>query len=196
MIKSDPYRQDFAALETLFKRFYKPLCAYAFRFVNDKETAEDIVQDAFYELWSRRDTIRFGTEVKSYLFQTVYHRSLKVLEKRSAEKKDALGPENEGKILENYLAAQVQNTEQSLLLKELENEIATFIVTLPGQCRKIFMLSRFHELKNKEIADRLGISVKAVEKQITKALFGLRRYLREKGLFCLTFGAGAALLFF
>ena len=48
------YVQDFAALETLFKRFYKPLRAYAFRFVNDKDLSEDIVQDVFYELWKRR----------------------------------------------------------------------------------------------------------------------------------------------
>lgn len=41
------YVQDFAALETLFKRFYKPLRAYAFRFVNDKDLSEDIVQDVF-----------------------------------------------------------------------------------------------------------------------------------------------------
>lgn len=51
------YVQDFAALETLFKRFYKPLRAYAFRFVNDKDLSEDIVQDVFYELWKRRESI-------------------------------------------------------------------------------------------------------------------------------------------
>ena len=53
------YVQDFAALETLFKRFYKPLRAYAFRFVNDKDLSEDIVQDVFYELWKRRESSSF-----------------------------------------------------------------------------------------------------------------------------------------
>ena len=51
------YVQDFAALETLFKRFYKPLRAYAFRFVNDKDLSEDIVQDVFVELWNNKSKI-------------------------------------------------------------------------------------------------------------------------------------------
>ena len=124
------YVQDFAALETLFKRFYKPLRAYAFRFVNDKDLSEDIVQDVFYELWKRRE-----------------------------------------------------NSEQSLLLKELEEEIMSYINTLPPQCHKIFMLSRSYGLKNREIAEQLNISIKAVEKQISKALSGLKEYLIQRDLF-------------
>ena len=68
----------------------------------------------------------------------------------------------------------LRNQEHSLLLKELEEEIATYVETLPPQCRRIFLLSRTYGMKNKEIADQLGISIKAVEKQITKAIFGLK----------------------
>lgn len=55
----------------------------------------------------------------------------------------------------------IQNSEQSLILKELEEEITAFIETLPPQCKKIFLLSRTYELKNREIAEQLGISIKA-----------------------------------
>ena len=80
------YVQDFAALETLFKRFYKPLRAYAFRFVNDKDLSEDIVQDVFYELWKRRESIRFEDEsVKSYLFKAVYTHALNALDKKQQD---------------------------------------------------------------------------------------------------------------
>ena len=133
------YVQDFAALETLFKRFYKPLRAYAFRFVNDKDLKQ----------------------------QDVY----------------PLKPERETDILDQYVSSYMQNSEQSLLLKELEEEIMSYINTLPPQCHKIFMLSRSYGLKNREIAEQLNISIKAVEKQISKALSGLKEYLIQRDLF-------------
>ena len=166
------YVQDFAALETLFKRFYKPLRAYAFRFVNDKDLSEDIVQDVFYELWKRRESIRFEDEsVKSYLFKAVYTHALNALDKKQQDVYP-LKPERETDILD-----------QSLLLKELEEEIMSYINTLPPQCHKIFMLSRSYGLKNREIAEQLNISIKAVEKQISKALSGLKEYLIQRDLF-------------
>lgn len=177
------YAQDFAALEVLFRRFYKPLRAYAFRFVNDKECAEDIVQDVFFELWQRRESIRFeDVAMKSYLFRAVYTHALNVLNKQSHQI-CTLEPANESDILDQYVTSYMQNSEQSLLLKELEDEIMSYIHTLPPQCHKIFLLSRRYGLKNREVADQLGISVKAVEKQISKALGGLKEHLIRKDLF-------------
>lgn len=177
------YVQDFAVLETLFKRFYKPLRAYAFRFVNDKDLSEDIVQDVFYELWKRRESIRFEDEsVKSYLFKAVYTHALNALDKKQQDVYP-LKPERETDILDQYVSSYMQNSEQSLLLKELEEEIMSYINTLSPQCHKIFMLSRSYGLKNREIAEQLNISIKAVEKQISKALSGLKEYLIQRDLF-------------
>ena len=171
------------ALEELFRRFYKPLRAYAFRFVNDKDIAEDIVQDAFLELWSRQDYIRFDdNSVQSYLFKTVYNRSINVINKKIQQNQCSLDQDNEDLVLDQYLYTQMQDSEQILILQELDKEILTFIDTLPPQCKKIFLLSRTYDLKNREIAEQLGISIKAVEKQISKALFGLKHYLIEKEL--------------
>lgn len=179
---------DLLAFENLFRRFYKPLRAYAFRFVNDKELAEDIVQDTFLELWSRKEYVRFNeNSVQSYLFKTVYNRSINVINKKIQQNQSQLDQDKEDLILEQYLMSHIQNSEQSLILKELEEEITAFIETLPPQCKKIFLLSRTYELKNREIAEQLGISIKAVEKQISKALFGLKTYLTEKGLISLFF---------
>ena len=72
---------------------------------------------------------------------------------------------------------------EGLSLKELEEEIMSYINTLPPQCHKIFMLSRSYGLKNREIAEQLNISIKAVEKQISKALSGLKEYLIQRDLF-------------
>ena len=175
--------QDFAALETLFKRFYKPLRAYAFRFVGDKDLSEDVVQDVFFELWKRRGSIRFeDAAVKSYLFRAVYTHALNALNKKQQDV-CTLEPAREADILDQYVTSYMQNSEQSLLLKELEEEIMSYINTLPPQCHKIFMLSRSYGLKNREIAEQLDISVKAVEKQISKALYGLKQHLAQKDLF-------------
>lgn len=173
---------EMSALETLFKRFYKPLRTYAFRFVNDTDLAEDIVQDTFFELWQRRESIEFDGAVKSYLFKSVYNRSVNVIHKKYQNKEYSLDDSNEHDILEQYMTAYIQNSEQSLLLKELETEITLYIETLPPQCQKIFLLSRSYGLKNREIAEQLDISIKAVEKQISKALQGLKSHLVNEGL--------------
>jgi RNA polymerase sigma-70 factor (ECF subfamily) len=169
-------------LVSLFKRYYKSLRAYAFRYVNQKEVAEDIVQDIFFELWSRRDGIRFeeADSVKAYLFKSVYNRSMSILNNEHLNLVSPLDGLNESLIIEK--AAPFLNQTHSLLLKELEEEIAAFVETLPPQCKHIFILSRTHELKNGEIAEQLGISVKAVEKQISKALSELKKHLLKKDL--------------
>lgn len=177
--------QDLTAMETLFRRFYRSLRAYAFRFVNDTDLSEDIVQDVFYDLWKRRASIRFQDDaIKTYLFKAVYTHSLNALnENRNS---CPLVEENENDILDTYITPpHMPNSDQSLLLKELENEITSYINTLPPQCLKIFKLSRGYGLKNREIAEQLGISVKAVEKQISKALSGLKEHLTKNGLLLL-----------
>lgn len=180
---SESHIPDFDALEQLFKRYYKPLRAYAYRFVDDKDLSEDIVQDVFFELWQRRESMRFEDEaIKSYLFKAVYNTSLNALSKKQPVVY-SLEPGKEVEVLEQYLSSSIQNSEQSLLLKELEEEIKAYVDTLPTQCRKVFLLSRSYGLKNREIAEQLNISIKAVEKHISKALFGLKGHLTEKGLF-------------
>ena len=100
--------------------------AYAFRFVNDKDLSEDIVQDVFYELWKRRESIRFEYEsVKSYLFKAVYTHALNALDKKQQDVYP-LKPERETDILDQYVSSYMQNSEQSLLLKELEEESEVF----------------------------------------------------------------------
>jgi len=182
-MSTENHAQQLLALEEIFKNHYKPLRTYAFRFVNNKGIAEDLVQDVFFELWSRRDYIHFEDKsaVKSYLFKSVYNRSINLLNSGVLHAMP-IEETNESQIIENYVSRYTQNQEQSLLLKELEVEISNYIETLPPQCKKVFILSRTYGLKNKEIADQLNISIKAVEKQISKALSGLKEHLLKKEL--------------
>lgn len=183
MLTAD-HTQQIMALEELFKSHYYPLRAYALRFICNREMAEDMVQDALFELWSRRDTIRFDDKnaVKSYLFKSIHNRSINLLKSGVLHIHSTLEETHETQIIESYLSQHLRNPEHSLLLKELEEEIAVYVETLPPQCKKIFLLSRSNGLKNKEVANQLRISIKAVEKQISKAIAGLKEHLDKKDL--------------
>lgn len=169
----------------LFDQYYRSLAGYAYRFVGDWGEAEDIVQDIFCALWEKREEIDFSRPLSPYLYRAVYNRSLNLI--RSAliqyrvEAPGTLDEQIQREII-NY------NQHDELLLKEMETEIRAFIDMLPSQCRIIFRLSREEGLKNREIAERLRISEKAVEKQISKALKGLRAYLARTGLLLLLVG--------
>ena len=138
-----------------------------------------MVQDAFFVLWQKADQLEIKQSPKAYLYQAVknsclnYNRHLSI--KQKAEKEIA------SKIAE--LERQVYSGSDApywgLIELELEEKITEVIENLPEKCQEVFKLSRYQKLKNKEIADKLGVSVKMVEKHISKALLVLRRELSD-----------------
>ena len=166
------------SVEQLFRQYYKVLRVYAFRFVNDWDIAEDVVQDVFVALWNKRTDIEFDGAVKAYLFKAVYNKSLNIHSSKKYTEEESV--EQALQILEN-------NQENSLFMKELQGEIETFIETLPTQVKKVFILSRSYGLKIKEISVQLDLSPKTVEKYLTRALLELRTHLKNKDLMSLLF---------
>ena len=156
----------------LFKTYYGPLCQYAYSFLRDKDEAEEVVQNAFVNIWDKRDELAIQSSVKSYLYRMVRNASLNVIKHQRVKKvheshEKALGePIHEG-------------TDQALIASELEKRIANAMRSLPEQCRLVFQLSRFEELKYAEIADQLNISVKTVENHMGKALRLMREQLKD-----------------
>lgn len=155
------------AFEQLFKAHYKALHAYAFVILRDDDTAEEIVQNMFLKFWEKRDLLNVQTSVKAYLYKCVYNDSLNYLKHQ--------------KIKTKYqdFAAYTMNTEHEpasarVELTELELKLREALNDLPEHCRTIFQMSRFEELKYREIAEQLGISIKTVENQMGKALKILR----------------------
>ncbi len=71
-----PLLLDISGFEALFEVNYQPLCATAYRIVQDKDIAEDIVQDVFYKLWERRDSLRISSTLKAHLFQNTIDHSV------------------------------------------------------------------------------------------------------------------------
>lgn len=172
-------------IEKLFTQYYQILRAYAFRYVQNQDVAKDIVQDVFFELWLRRNEIDFGLPMKAYLFKAVLNKSRNYINDKRVKDKVNLDEESHMLFIDDYLQSFIVYQEDSLLLKDLDREIKSYIESLPEQCHRIFIMSRGLNLKNKEIASRLGISIKSVEKQITKALSGLRSHLKKNELISL-----------
>jgi RNA polymerase sigma-70 factor (ECF subfamily) len=156
----------------LFKTHYQPLCRYANTYLKDPDGAEEVVQAAFIGFWEKRAGISIETSLKSYLYRAVRNACLNELKHEQVKQKYLAGQNHEG---EKTSAP----SDQIAIHEELEDQVRKAIDRLPEQCRLIFTMSRFEELKYQEIADQLNLSVKTVENQMGKALKLMRISLKE-----------------
>ncbi len=160
-----------AAFDTVFRMYYQPLCRYAQRMLEgDPDDAEEIVQQTFVKLWEQRERLDIQWTLKAYLYKMVHNRCLNWI-------RDHRSRQAPLEIQEDASAA--SGAADQLHGDDLQRAMAAALDKLPPQCRKIFELSRFEELKYREIADQLDLSVKTVEVQMGKALRLLRSYLSD-----------------
>lgn len=162
---------DYKAFDYLVETYYQKLCVYAHKLTNDKENAEDIVQNVFTNVWMKHKKINPEFSIKSLLYKSVYNEFIDqyrknqpvlYLEKRYIEAMD-LTVENED-----------QNVE--ILLGQLELEISN----LPKKCKRIFLLNKKEGLTHTEISEYLGISIKTIEGHMARAYKILSERLGEK----------------
>ena len=161
---------DAEEFEVLFKTHYKSLCMMAFNIVKDKDTAEEIVQDFFYNYWKNRKSIIIKTSIKAYFFRSVYNSSLKHIRAAAVRQKHADYVKRHG-IINN------SNASQELEAKELWGIVEKTLDELPQRHASIFRMSRYEGLKYREIAEELSVSVKTVEAAMGKALAVFRKRL-------------------
>lgn len=154
----------------IYRKHYSELCIYALRFIKDEDEAEEIVQEIIFKLWEQRDQLDAVNSLRSYLYRSVHNRCLNYIKHQLHKTKYSDKAYLEMKKLELESAEDYNN-------KELEEKVHTAIGNLPDRCKEVFQLSRFEGKKNKEISEQLGISVKAVEANITRALTSLRESL-------------------
>jgi len=155
-----------------FDYYYSGLCIYANRYTGDLSTSEEVVQDVFVRFWEKCQNIQIESSVRFYLFRAVYNQCMNLLKHKKVERTY---------LQKNALQVEELSEEQWSLFNEFELRyvLDQAISKLPDRCRDVFKLSRFENLKNKEIAERLGITEKTVENQITKALKVLRNELKD-----------------
>ncbi len=158
--------------EQVFKAHFKALHAYACTILREEAQAEETVQQVFYKLWLKKDRLNIGQSLKAYLYQSVYNESLNYI-KHSKVKKA-----HQSHILRTSEKGEISSSKK-LIAKELEGKILEALNHLPEQCRTIFQMSRFEDLKYREIADNLNLSIKTVENQMGKALKIMRAHLAD-----------------
>lgn len=163
---------DDMAFEQLFKSHFKALHAYASVILKDEDDAEEIVQNMFLKFWEKRELLDVQTSIKAYLYKCVYHDSLNLLKHQKIKTKYQ-------DFASYSMNKQHLPASSRVEMTELEYNLSLALNELPEQCRTIFQMSRFEELKYREIAERMGLSVKTIENQMGKALRILRLELAD-----------------
>jgi len=155
---------DTFAYKELFVSFYGPLLRFAITMVKSKEQAEEVVSDVFINIWEKRKRINSISNLKVYLFIAVKNTSLNYLSRQNktlTDDVDQAGIEFKSIYFD---------PEQLMVTAEMVARIKAAIEQLPPKCKLIFKLIKEEELKYRDVADILGVSVKTVESQITIAL--------------------------
>lgn len=155
------------AFKELFHQFFSTLCFFAYRYIPNKETCEDLVQDVFFKLWKDRKNIKIETSGRNFLLTAVKNNCIDYIRKRELE-------ENYRLHQEKYEMKDAAFTEDLYSFTELKEITDKVMEKLPPTIREVFGLNRFEGLTYAEIASKYNVSVKSIEGYISKALKILR----------------------
>lgn len=159
---------DHTAFDEIFRQWYEPAVRSATRILRDQGVAEELSQDVFLELWRRRMTFPPDSSAGAYLMQSVRNRALNHLRHLQVQHRSVVHIE--------ALSEPAEHADAATHAGELEVTARRAIDALPPRTREVFLMSRERGLRYSEIADALGVSVKAVEANMSRAL----RVLRER----------------
>jgi RNA polymerase sigma-70 factor (ECF subfamily) len=170
---------DESAFKAIYKKYVSWLYYFVYGYIPYHDIVENIIQDTFLVLWEKRSKLEEKTNFKAYLFTIAKNACLyKLRDERHKQKifdaTDISSPE----LNANLDALGALDTSIDTF-REVDQIIEETLGQLPSQCRTVFYFSRFEAKKNREIAEELGISVKAVEGHISRALKSFRISLKD-----------------
>jgi RNA polymerase sigma-70 factor (ECF subfamily) len=166
-------RNDYASYNQLFVSYYSRLCVFVFGITQSYSASEDIIQELFIRLWINRQKLEIHDSVSGYLYKSSRNAALNYLR---AEK-------NRQKSVQNIPVQESQTEENLIDQVEFSAALYQCIEQLPQRSREVFKMSRLDGLKQQEISDQLGISVKTIKNQIWKSLQYLKACLELKDAF-------------
>lgn len=165
-------RPDPAWLERIFRDHYAELCSFVFGYTASDEAAEDIVQDLFLSIWRDLDRWMEQESVRVLLFVAARNRALDYLRHRRVRERHA-----QRTVAEAVSGVIAPAADDAVVNQEIREALDEAIGTLPDRAREVFLLNREEGLTYREIAERLGISIKTVETQMSRSLKKLRARL-------------------
>ncbi|WP_299396800.1 sigma-70 family RNA polymerase sigma factor [uncultured Gelidibacter sp.] len=155
---------DKDVFDVIYNRFWKSLYGYALSLYNEEKICEDIVQEVLISLWEKSETLEL-TNIEAYLLRAIkyklssHFRGLKFISNQ---------------LITDQNIPQLESSERNMEYKEFEKNLLSEIDKLTPKCKNVFLLSRFEFLSNNEIALKLNISVRTVEKHISDAIRKLK----------------------
>ena len=160
------------AFGELYIRYYDQLRYYCKKYLNDETEAEDVVQDIYIHLWETRNTLNITSSFSGYIYATAHNRILKMLRQIDVHLRYAQH------ILMNAKEG-TSETEDSIIDNDYAVLLNKMIERLSPKQKEVFLLSRIEGLTYKEIAERLQISVPAVQKHVSIVLEKIKGFLEK-----------------
>ena len=161
---------DRESFNQVFRRYYSPLVRFCVRFVADSDIAAEIVQELFVKLWSNREKLSFNNSFESYMLTSVRNSAITYINKERSHAEANLRVYSE--------ESDNNDPSETLQSNNLEESYRQILKAMPEKRREVFLASRFDGLKYAEIAEKLGISQKTVEAQMSAAIKQLREGLK------------------
>ena len=157
---------DTKTFETLFKQNFVAVTAYCNKYVRDTEEAKDLAHRAFMKVWEKREAVPEGSNIKALTYRIAHNLSINYIRdhKKFCEEEELQTVESENSDADTDIKA-----------AELEAAVIDTINHMPEKSKKVFLMSRYDQLSNNDIAGKLGVSIKTVEAHITTALKLLRK---------------------
>ncbi|GHV54304.1 DNA-directed RNA polymerase sigma-70 factor [Bacteroidia bacterium] len=167
-IKAD----DYESYNQLFRLYYPKLCLFVNKLINDNDSAEDIVQELFIKIWTNRKSIEIQTTASGYLFQTAKNMALNFIRDEA----------NRTAILEKMRKEDSSLHDSLLADNGFSEELEDCIYRLPARCQEVLSMYHVAGYKQKEISEKLNISVQTIKNQLYNSLQRLRACLKLKGI--------------
>ena len=175
---------DITAFEEVYRCYSGKMFVYGFNVLRKREVIDDIVQNIFIDLWTKRKDVQIKN-LQNYLFRAVKYQIFNHFRNNKFSEED----------LTRFNIIDISmNISRDLEFAELEEIVKKCVSLLPNRCQQIFLLSRYQHKSHKEIAAALNISIQAVKNQISKAIGIIRHSLQEKGLILPSFFLATLLL--
>lgn len=160
---------DYSAYDQLFKKYYKLLLANAYLVLQDEQSADDVVQVFFIDIWEKKLYLKMEGEIKGYLFRSVYNRSLNHAKQRSGEQQRKL----------NYQRDQEEQEDGHADRTDIQQQLQHALKDFPGQRRQAFTLVYLEEKKYQEAANEMSVSVNSLKTHLKIALKIVRERLKN-----------------